>query len=59
MRPVSEAVSLGRSRGQLSPTPRKAGTSKVCVCLLAWEEVILIGPSQGFTTAQDSAARGS
>lgn len=47
-RPVSEAVSL---QGQLSPAPGKAVTSKVCVCLLTWEEVIIIGPHQGFTTA--------
>lgn len=58
MRQVSESLSL-EGRGQLSPTARKTVISKAYVSLLAWEETILTGPSQGFMTAQGSAARGS
>lgn len=57
MGPVSEAV--WPQGGTWLPLPRKCVTSKARVCCPSREEVLLLGPGQGFPPAWDSVARGS
>lgn len=57
MRPVCEAISL---QGTALSHPQKI-CDKACECLLTWDEVIPLGPSQGHacsSVVQRSALRG-